>query len=94
MQLGSGGQPKTKGKAGVAEDKDHRKHAEELQSFIQKRIKLFEEYKQREDQSVRPLLGLSPTTPWHLTGNLGKFCIKLLLTGTVVTLIGELGLVT
>jgi hypothetical protein len=53
VKLGSGGQSKSKSKTGATEDKDHRKHAEELQSFIQKRIKLFEEYKQREDQAVR-----------------------------------------
>jgi hypothetical protein len=54
IQLASDGQRKAKSKSGASEDKDHRKHAEELQSFIQKRIKLFEEYKQREDQTVSP----------------------------------------
>lgn len=47
-------QPKGKGKSSVVEDKDHKKHVEELQGFIHKRIKLFEEYKQREDQAVCP----------------------------------------
>jgi hypothetical protein len=65
LQIGAG---KGKAKGGAVEDKDHKKHAEELKAFIQKRIQLFEEYKKREDDQVSGQLFQGLVHAWQWTG--------------------------